>query len=437
MRMFKRFVLLSLGLALLLLSSCASAGVSAVLPTAYVENTPEVNETVRVLHIWPEQDALFEEILGKAAKENGFAVSVSSVKFGTSLTTLRAAHAADAMYDLFAYRFEDFYTLKSEGLLYDLSDSINALNADFYPNAIKQYTENDALYGIPYTAGGQVILYNRDYFESYGWKLPEDQDSFVQLMKDILSSGFTPLSLSGKPNGNQLNNLLSALTENRLSEDDLLDDPLYLTGRFTDWGGKLAMSAVTVKRWSGSGFFGDSELALDDDASISAFLSGQSAMLYIDLSDLNLLSSAEHFGDFAIGAFLLPPCEKGQEQLFSGSGFHTAIGVWSETEYTEETAALLSALNKKDNLTAFANASCSLMAAKGIAYEGDLLPLLSPYLEAAGSHPVRPDFYMKNVSDLSAQLFVDYLTSDMTADDLEQNFSTIRRTAFEQSDRSK
>ncbi|WP_300921655.1 ABC transporter substrate-binding protein [uncultured Dubosiella sp.] len=56
-----------------------------------------------------------------------------------------------------------------------------------------ELVEKEGTYALPYVANAAGILYNKDLFDQYNWKIPATWDEFIQLCQDIQSKGLTPL----------------------------------------------------------------------------------------------------------------------------------------------------------------------------------------------------------------------------------------------------
>lgn len=56
-----------------------------------------------------------------------------------------------------------------------------------------ELVEKEGTYALPYVANAAGILYNKDLFDQYNWKIPATWDEFIQLCQEIQSKGLTPL----------------------------------------------------------------------------------------------------------------------------------------------------------------------------------------------------------------------------------------------------
>lgn len=77
---------------------------------------------------------------------------------------------------------------------------------DVYKDMAKQLelSKKKGTYCVPYAANAAGVLYNRDMFKKYGWKIPETWDEFISLCKQIKSDGETPFYFMLKTPGQEL-----------------------------------------------------------------------------------------------------------------------------------------------------------------------------------------------------------------------------------------
>ena len=82
------------------------------------------------------------------------------------------------------------------GLFMDISD-LPALQ-DVKPGYLDidkqlEFVEMEGTYALPYVANAAGVLYNKDLFDEYGWKIPKTWDEFLALCEAIQAKGLTPL----------------------------------------------------------------------------------------------------------------------------------------------------------------------------------------------------------------------------------------------------
>lgn len=56
-----------------------------------------------------------------------------------------------------------------------------------------EFIPQDGIYALPYAANTAGVLYNKDMFEKYGWKIPQTWSEFISLCNTIKSEGIYPI----------------------------------------------------------------------------------------------------------------------------------------------------------------------------------------------------------------------------------------------------
>lgn len=56
-----------------------------------------------------------------------------------------------------------------------------------------KFVPEPGVFGVPYMANAAGVLYNKDIFDSHGWKIPESWPEFMKLCEDIQATGIRPL----------------------------------------------------------------------------------------------------------------------------------------------------------------------------------------------------------------------------------------------------
>ena len=90
----------------------------------------------------------------------------------------------------------DFSNFQDAGLLADVSgykglEKIKPAYIEII-NGLK-FVPTPGIFGVPYMANAAGILYNKDIFDSHGWKIPETWSDFIKLCDDIKAAGILPM----------------------------------------------------------------------------------------------------------------------------------------------------------------------------------------------------------------------------------------------------
>lgn len=432
MKKNKGIVLGALCLAMTLAAGCAQT-----IQQPSMSDAAQDEYNVRFLHIWSEHEETIEHIIhGIEEKNEGLHVEINSVGWENLSRELSTSMASDDMYDVFFTYASSISSQQKEGLLLELDSYVDDQWAQvFQDGALEEYRVDGALCGLPYRGSGVVVIYNKEMFQQRGWRVPRSQSELVALMQLIQNEDLVPLSAAGKPDGFQLNTLRGIVTNYIAQENGLLNDPERLTERKTDWQGELAVGAQTVKSWANKGYFGANPLTVDKKTAMNRFLSGKAAMLLCNTNELYELRRQTSYMPFDMGSFLIPGIKESGELLFSGACFQDGFAIWSGTDQPELSVALLKGLTGKENAGVFAEETLSVMAMKDVQCEDAILQEFNEYFAIAGRYRIAADYALGDSEDLKAQLFVDYMTSEMTADAYETNYETIIKDAIAAAER--
>ena len=114
-----------------------------------------------------------------------------------AMTILKTRFIRDDYPDIVAIGGDINYSnFLDAGLFMDISD-LPALQ-DVKPGYLDidkqlEFVEMEGTYALPYVANAAGVLYNKDLFDEYGWKIPKTWDEFLALCEAIQAKGLTPL----------------------------------------------------------------------------------------------------------------------------------------------------------------------------------------------------------------------------------------------------
>ena len=422
----------------LLALSCITMMISGCTPDATVQTTQNAFETqedgitIQMLHIWPEHEDAMEKLVEAIEEKNtGLSVQISTTDWSSLSQTLETALAAEEMYDVFVQFASRVHSMEKENKLLNLTPYMDdEWKEGFQPGALKEYTVEDDIYGIPFRGSGVVVIYNQDLFNRNGWKKPSSTDEFSALMQLMLNEGLIPLSAAGKPDGFQLDSLRGILTNYIAEQDGVLDDPERLNGRKTNWQGELATGAQKVKNWAEKGFFGANPLSVDQYAAADAFLSGKAAMLLCNTNEIYQLRNQPDYLPFNMDCFLIPAPKDCTESLFTDACFQDGFAVWADTPYPDAAVALLKGLSDSELCGQWAQDTLSVSAVRDVQCDDEMVNEFNAFFRMAGRYRIAPDYALGDSDEQKSQLFVSYMTSNMTADEYETNYERITRNAI-------
>lgn len=114
-----------------------------------------------------------------------------------AMTILKTRFIRDDYPDIVAIGGDINYSnFLDAGLFMDISDLPALQNVKpGYLDIDKQleFVEMEGTYALPYVANAAGVLYNKDLFDEYGWKIPKTWDEFLALCEAIQAKGLMPL----------------------------------------------------------------------------------------------------------------------------------------------------------------------------------------------------------------------------------------------------
>lgn len=224
-------------------------------------------------------------------KETGTKVQVQTWSFPNYQPALQAAFQADDEGDIFAPGTLAIQ-LAAAGRVVDLSKAFDKTFIDgFYPATTAMGQYKGGQYSLPFGAQMFGMFYNKPFFESNNFTLPETWDDMIALAPEIRAKGMNPVSLFGNDGSALADFWLPLVTQ-------LTDDPQFILdldshqGK-TTWDCDQVIGALTkLKQLIDAGVFDPGVLAVDQDAAYASYYSGRSAMLFSQSGALNPLKKA-------------------------------------------------------------------------------------------------------------------------------------------------
>lgn len=99
---------------------------------------------------------------------------------------------------LFNWGGESQLIYSRAGLLYDLTRDLGKDKWGLSPGMFATHSFRNRIYGVPFFPSVEVIWYNEDLFNLYGWKIPQTWDEFLGLCAQIKSRGYIPVAMGGR-----------------------------------------------------------------------------------------------------------------------------------------------------------------------------------------------------------------------------------------------
>ncbi len=259
----------------------------------------------------------------------------------------------------------DYSNFLDSDMLMDISDFEGLKDIkDNYLNINKdlEFIPMKGVYAVPYAANAAGILYNKDMFAKYGWKIPVTWDEFLHLCETIKQAGEQPLYLGYKDTWTCLapwNAIAVSLCDSNLAYK-------VNSGKATF---KEAYHETAIKDKMLLQYAQPNPVAYGYNDACTAFAQGQSAMYTIGSYAIPQIKSVNP--DMNIGSFVFPASnEEGVNVLNSGNDL--MFCVMEDCKYKEEAYEVLKFLLEDENVQMYIDAQSAIPCKKGdfeLAYE--------------------------------------------------------------------
>lgn len=295
-------------------SASAPAGTSA---------TPAAGEkvTLKLFHNWVNVDeAPYFEDLAKEFESTHSNVdiqiqNVGDPDFKSKLKVMMGA--ADSPDIFFSWSGEFAYKFIRAGSVWDMTDYVNKdteWKNSFVQAALKPFTLDGKLCGIPVRLDSKMMVYNKKIWAEQGIEVPKTFEEFLAACQKFKDAGILPIAL-----GNQdpwaTCHYLSTFNAQCVPEDVRLKDYNFKTGEFTDPGYVQALNMLL--ELNDKGYFTPNTNSMEFDAARADFLSGKAAMTYMQAIEFkHCVESNIDAGVFSIPA---PADAKGNKDWVTGS----------------------------------------------------------------------------------------------------------------------
>lgn len=286
-----------------------------------------------------------------------------------ALQRLRGGSVGDACAAFRGTQFENFV---SSGLFTDLSDT--DVMSRYETNVIGSGARDGKQYGFPYQVVFPMPLGNMDLIESAGIsEIPQDWDSYMDMMDKIKSSGVIPMAFPGGHAGDS-GQLFNNMIMNVAPSDDMCTKIEAGEYKCTDdWFIEMLGYYEQLRP-----FVQPNSGGTASEPAQQLFASKSAAML---CSGSYHLAAVRALGaDFPMG--LVPPITSAPgEAKYEGTYNSTFIlGVNSASEDPGAALAWIEYLSDPANATTYANGTAQFSSVKGVEYDNEDLKRIQPWL---------------------------------------------------------
>lgn len=377
-----------------------SAVASLALLTGLASATLTFAGTIEFFQTKPEAVATFDTIIAQFEAEYPD-IDVEQVSMPDPGTVLRTRMVRNDLPDVISTGGDNTYgDLADAGVLVDFTGSpLVATLQPSYIDMIGRLTSVEGIYGLPYTANANTVLYNKEIFAANGWTVPTTWDEFMALADAAKAAGITPFYHTYLDSWTimvPLNSLAS-----NLQSADFADARAAGTTSFAAQYREVAEKLLTLLSYGHNDNFG---VGYDDGN--RAFAAGESAMLIQGVWAAPAILANNP--DAQIGAFAMPVGnDPTANRLISGVDSLFAISAATDNRADAET--FIAYLQRPEVAQQYIDAQKQFSAIAGVFQNDPMFDNLKPYFETGRITSFADHYYPAgmNVSTLAQEFLLD------------------------------
>ena len=275
------------------------------------EEGPDGEVKITFMHMWPEHEAVMNQLLDQFEAENeGITVEASITPYDQIEQVLQAAQISGTLPNVYTF-YTHYMTPMVSSTDGVMAGSLNELHDEIIGDFIQESSWelgkiNGTYYSAPFRATGELIFYNKTLFGEKGWNKPETFEAFEALLDAVSADGtYTPLAAGGKEH--QITYLINAMSLFCSVMDGSVDEPGYAVGRLEpdESDNTSVLIYEKVHDWYAADYFGKGAIAVSKQGAIKEFTSRRAAMVFANvnnLGDIATLMPNDEIGVFAIPA---------------------------------------------------------------------------------------------------------------------------------------
>ena len=365
--------------------------------------TEEVEEVVEIEFFEYKQEAIdiFEVLAAEFMAEHpNIKVTVSSPP--ESGTVIKTRVSSGDIPDIIAVGADQTYKdLAEAGVYVDLSnDPALDLVHEAYIQTIKDVSQLDEVYGIPYIANANAIIYNKAIFAENGVEVPTTWEELMAAAETFKAAGVTPFYFTFKDAWTTLP-AWNVIAANTAGNQYFIDYQAGVTTSSENYRESLEKLKDLVQ------YGHDDNMGKTYPDGNTAFALGESAMYLQGIWAITDILKANP--DIEVGIF---PYPVGDSTVISGVDL--LFSVADASEHKEEAMLFVNFLLEQENSTRFINDQKLFSAVKGVEQTAEELNGVSEAF-AAGNVADFPDHYVPSSVDLASVLQQFVLDQDVDA----------------------
>ena len=305
------------------------------------DSAPKEKMTVNVLTQALEPTAMLEKFHKEYDHITVNWETIGGGKISEVIKTRLAAGGENV--DLITPLRPDYLQLAKTGQLVDFTDLPYVAN--YNPAVINGSMVDGKLYALSQSLNYYVTWYNKDIFDQYDLKEPQNWEEFLAVAETLKQNGVAPLVLGSKDHGEN-NHLAGGIAYGSLLSD--VPDWVQKVGRGeAKWTDPESIAAIErFKLLVDNGYLLDGALGIGKDQAYQIFYQGKAAMISQQVGVIEFL--AANTPDFEVGAFAPPGNDPGQEQRVPFSAGHT-LALYNSSKNKEAAFIFLEFLSQPEN----------------------------------------------------------------------------------------
>lgn len=359
------------------LTACTLAAALSVSATATFAQSLELFQTK------PEAVATMDALIAEFEAENPD-IDITQVQTPEPGTVLRSRIVRRNMPDIIALGGDStFADLADARVLKEQSENpVLGSIQTAYVKMISDLHEEDGVYGLPYSANANTVLYNTELFEKNGWSVPHTWDELIALAEDAKAKGITPFYHTYLDPWTILVPF-NAIAANEQPEGFVAKRKAGET-TFAESYGPVVGKLLALLDYGTNDNFGRSY----DDGN-RAMANGEAAMLIQGVWAIPAIKSFNP--DVQLGAFAFPVGNDAEKNKLV-SGVDTLFAVSEMTSYPEAAQKFIDFMMRPENAQRFIDEQKQFSAVKGVYQKDPVFAEIARYFET-GMLASFPDHY--------------------------------------------
>jgi raffinose/stachyose/melibiose transport system substrate-binding protein len=347
---------------------------------------------IEFLEYKSEAKGTFSELAKKFEKENPN-IDIVVTNPPDAITVLKTRVAKRDLPDVIGMGGDVSYAeISKAGALKDVSKD-SALNdiQPAYIDMLKDISKQDKVYGIPYAANANAVIYNKTIFKELGIEVPTTWEEFIAAAEKVKAAGKIPFYFTFKDAWTALPayNVLAANTQG----DDFFKKLDKREAKFAEGHKEAAEKLLTLLQYGHK----DQNGKAYNDGNV-AFAKGESAMYLQGIWAIPEIKKANP--NIEVGVF---PYPIGDSKVVSG--VDVLLAQSATTEHPKEAKKFIEFLLSDENMKEYLTQQNAFSAKTGIVQEAVELEGLKASFEK-GAVVDFPDHYVPTAVALEKQLQV-------------------------------